>query len=69
MADINYNITDRWEKGIPHNKKSIELYDRIEQLDFEIGGDAFCFKSGGDGDNGEHLMYLLDIIFEEDEVK
>ena len=25
----------------------------------------FCFKSGGDGDNGEHLMYLLDIHFEQ----
>lgn len=68
MSKVNYNIDDRWEKGIDHNPKSIELYKRISKMDYEHGGDAFYFKSGGDGDNGEHLMYLLDIIFEEDEL-
>ena len=57
------NADERWEQGIEHNAKSVELYKRIEKLDFEQG-DVFGFKSGGDGDNGEHLMYLLDQIFE-----
>mgnify|MGYP003395604573 CR=1 FL=1 len=57
---------ERWEQGISHNPKSEALYKRIEELDY-ANGDTFCWKSGGDGDNGEQLMYLLDIIFEQDE--
>ena len=45
-----------------HNPKSQEIYDFISSLDREHG-DMFCFKSGGDGDNGECLMDLLDIYF------
>lgn len=56
-------IGERWEKGIPHDPRSVALYRAISDLDFTEGGDRFCFKSGGDGDNGEHLMYLLDIHF------
>ena len=58
------NITKRWEKGIDHHNKSIEIYRALEYMDFIFGGDFFSFKSGGDGDNGEHLMYLLDLYFE-----
>lgn len=61
---VETNITTRWEKGIPHHPKSIQIFKAIEENDFKYGGDYFCFKSGGDGDNGEHLMYLLDIYFE-----
>lgn len=64
---VEYNLTKRWEKGTPHHPKSEALYKRIEDLDFKHNSDYFCWKSGGDGDNGEQLMYLLDIIFEEDE--
>lgn len=56
---------DRWALGEHHDSRSIALYKRIEEIDFEHFGDSFCFKSGGDGDNGETLMYILDIIFEE----
>ncbi len=62
---VEYNITKRWEDGTDHHPKSVELYNAIATLDFEHGSDSFCFKSGGDGDNGEHLMYLMDIFFEE----
>jgi hypothetical protein len=61
---IETDIGKRWEQDIPHHPLSIKLYDRIAQLDFE-NGDSFGFKSGGDGDNGETLMYLMDIYFEE----
>jgi hypothetical protein len=62
---VNYDINERWEKGIDHDKRSTETFNRISDLDFYIGDDFFCFKQGGDGDNGEHLMYLLDIYFDE----
>lgn len=56
-----------------HNPKSIELYRFIEKMDLEYGRDSLCFKSGGDGDNGEALLAYLDewfngfINFEEDD--
>ena len=49
-----------------HNPKSEEIYDFISDLDFK-NGDFFCFKSGGDGDNGEFLMDLLDAYFEKEQ--
>ena len=45
-----------------HHPKSQEIYRFISELDF-ANGDAFVFKSGGDGDNGELLMDLLDCYF------
>jgi hypothetical protein len=64
MRIVEADITKRWEKGLPHHLKSIELYKLLEHLDWTYGNDYFCWKSGGDGDNGEHLMYELDIHFE-----
>ena len=45
-----------------HNTKSKEIYNFISDLDLK-NGDFFVFKSGGDGDNGEFLMDLLDSYF------
>lgn len=64
--DFVENPNERWEKGMPHNSKSEELYKFISKLDGKYG-DFFDFKSGGDGDNGEQLMYLLDVYFEKKE--
>lgn len=47
---------------VEHLSETEELYQFISALDFEFG-DAFCFKSGGDGDNGELLMFYLDLYF------
>lgn len=58
------NLTERWEEGVSHHPDSVALYKRISELDFSVGGDYFRFSSGGDGDNGEALMYLMDVIFE-----
>ena len=66
--DVETDITKRWEKGTDHHPKSEELVKEIAYLDFKYGDDYFCFKVGGDGDNGEHLMYLLDIYFERKEI-
>jgi len=40
------------------------MFRIVEEADWEYGGDHFCWKSGGDGDNGEALMYMLDVYFE-----
>lgn len=66
MSGVITDITERWKRGIPHHPKSVEIFKAIEENDWKYGGDYFCWKSGGDGDNGEHLMYLLDIHFEKE---
>ena len=58
------DINKRWEDGVDHHPKSIALFESLKKIDLEHGGDYFYWKSGGDGDNGEHLMYELDIHFE-----
>lgn len=62
-------LAERWEQGVPHHPRSKEIYEAIAKADFEVGGDYFAFKSGGDGDNGEHLMYLLDHLIDSGELK
>jgi hypothetical protein len=57
-------VNQRWEDGDDHDKRSEELYDFIEKKDHKECHDSFCFQSGGDGDNGETLMFILDDWFE-----
>lgn len=56
-------INRRWEEGISHDPRSRKLYEFISEYDFTYLGDSFGFKDGGDGDNGETLMYILDEYF------
>lgn len=64
MAEIETDINKRWEQGMDHHPESVKTINALGQLDFYLGGDLLCVKTGGDGDNGEHMMYLLDIYFE-----
>lgn len=56
--------TDRWAKGINHHPMSLRLMAFLEDHDFHDYKDFFCWKSGGDGDNGEQLMFEMDAFFE-----
>lgn len=58
---VNVDINDRWENGIDHHPKSYELFKALQAADVH---DYFQWKSGGDGDNGEELMFQLDIYFD-----
>ena len=60
--DLEYDLNKRWERGTPHHPRSEKLMKRIADVDWHFNDDQFCWKVGGDGDNGESLMYLLDII-------
>lgn len=46
-----------------HLQQTKELFGCISKIDFEQCDDYFCFKSGGDGDNGEVLMDEIDEYF------
>lgn len=66
-SPIETDIGKRWEMGIPHHPRSVALFRALADFDFRHCGDYFKWKSGGDGDNGETLMYQLDVIFETEE--
>lgn len=55
---------NRWEKGMEHHWKSDLLMNFLREHDFNDYSDYFCWKVGGDGDNGETLMYQTDAFFE-----
>jgi hypothetical protein len=55
---------DRWGKGKDHHFQSRRLMKFLMDHDFNDYGDYFYWKIGGDGDNGETLMYQLDAFFE-----
>lgn len=59
-TDINY----RWEHGIDHHPEAEKLAREIAAIDWLYGHDSLGLKFGGDGDNGENLAYLLDILFD-----
>lgn len=54
----------RWELGMKHHPMSERIMDFLSDYDFEQNSDYFCWKRGGDGDNGEELMYELDTFFD-----
>lgn len=58
-------VSERWEKGVPHDQRSIEIVRALMRIDLQQCGDYFCWKLGGDGDNGETLAYELDVYFAE----
>lgn len=72
QAEIDYSVAkelglislDRWDKGIKHHPMSERLAQFIELHDFNDYNDYFCWSIGGDGDNGETLMYEMDAFFE-----
>jgi hypothetical protein len=55
---------NRCSKGYNHHHRSNTLVHDLVKLDFEFFDDHFCWKVGGDGDNGETLMYELDLLME-----
>jgi hypothetical protein len=67
MGKVITDINKRWLEGIEHHPKAIKIVKALCELDFQYGNDALDLSFGGDGDNGEHLAYLLSIYFEEKE--
>jgi hypothetical protein len=57
------DVNTRWEQGVNHDPRSKEIVRWLAEYDFHYCDDYFCWKTGGDGDNGETLMYELDEYF------
>jgi hypothetical protein len=62
--EAGFTSKNRWEEDIPHHPMSERVAKFIADHDYMDYGDGFDWKFGGDGDNGETLMYQLDAFFE-----
>jgi len=62
-ANALLGIGERWEQGIPHDPRSEEIIRAMAKIDFEECDDSLQINVGGDGDNGETMMYILDCYF------
>jgi len=64
LDGIETNINKRWESGMPHHPEAEKVGRAIGFIDYKFGGDSLDLSFGGDGDNGDCLLYALDIYFE-----
>ena len=62
--ELGLTTKKRWEEGLNHHPMSERLVRFLAPHDLYDYGDYFCWKVGGDGDNGEALMYEMDAFFE-----
>lgn len=62
--ELGLTDMDRWEDGIPHHPMSKRIVEFMADHDFNDYDDYFNIKIGGDGDNGENMMFLMDAFFE-----
>lgn len=63
-VDLGLTDKQRWEEDIEHHPMSKRLMLFLAAHDLNDYQDSFCWKFGGDGDNGESLMYQMDAFFE-----
>lgn len=64
LLGVNTDITGRWEQGIDHHPNSIAFMNMLKAIDWLYCDGHFDWKTGGDGDSGETLMYEMDILFD-----
>jgi hypothetical protein len=63
-GDPDYNPTpaERWDQGIDHDPRSLEIIETIEEADRKYG-DSYHDWGLGDGDLGQEIAYALDCHF------
>ena len=62
--ELGLTAKDRWSEGIDHHPESVRLMGFLEHHDMNDYGMYFDWSTGGDGDNGETLMFQMDAYFE-----
>jgi len=55
---------DRYSECVEHHPMSKRLMEFLAEHDLKDYDDYFDWSVGGDGDNGETLMYQMDAFFE-----
>lgn len=62
--ELGLTSVNRWSDGTPHHPMSKRLMGFLAEHDLKDYDDYFDWSVGGDGDNGETLMYQMDAFFE-----
>jgi hypothetical protein len=62
---VTISPSDRWEDGVGHDSRAEAIMSWLKKYDDRFcGGEHFeMLQTGGDGDQGEELLYLLDEYF------
>jgi hypothetical protein len=61
---VERDVNKRWEQGTPHHPESIKIAEALRKIDWASTSPILDLEFGGDGDNGEALLFMLDIYFE-----
>lgn len=64
IQGIECDLNTRWEEGMDHHPESQAVVRAMSRIDSLLGGDSLDISTGGDGDNGESMMFCLDVYFE-----
>lgn len=64
VQGIETDIGVRWEEGMDHHPESETVIGAMALVDFKLCGLCLDISTGGDGDNGESMMFMLDIFYE-----
>lgn len=64
LPERQFEAGKRWDYGIEHHPKAVELMRFLMKYDWEEMDDSLGWSVGGDGDNGENLLYALSVYFE-----
>jgi len=59
-------IEDCWERGESPSEEAMNLARALRDVDELDGGGCLDLRFGGDGDNGEHLAWLLHFHLDRD---
>ena len=63
ITDKSFDPEHRWANGFNHHPLSEELMKHCQDVD-NAHDDYFDWRTGGDGDNGEVMLHLMDTWFE-----
>jgi len=63
-SGIDYDLSARWERGQERSAEAENMAREIADLDWLLYGDSLGLDFGGDGDSGEFLIDLINILFE-----
>lgn len=60
---VTMDPEERWEEGVEHDPRTKEIFEFMQEYDSKFNSSSLELSSGGDGDMGEQLMYLMDEYF------
>jgi hypothetical protein len=64
LPERQFSAERRYDDGAEHHTKAVKLMEFLMDYDYQEMGDSLGWEVGGDGDNGESLLYALSVYFE-----